>query len=116
MELPAGADSLPVPALALVILDGWGLAPAGPGNAISQADTPVFDTLWERYPHTTLTASGRAVGLPDGQMGNSEVGHLNLGAGAGIKQDLTRIKDAIADGSFPRKDVLNEAMEADRVH
>src|ERR671925_554941 len=67
-----------VPSLALVILDGWGLAPPGPGNAISQAETPVFDELWAAYPHTTLTASGRAVGLPDGQMGNSEVGHLNL--------------------------------------
>ena len=75
-ESPAGSG-----ALALIILDGWGLAPAGPGNAISQADTPVFDGLWDRYPHTTLSASGRDVGLPDGQMGNSEVGHLNLGRG-----------------------------------
>ena len=83
MTLPDGAASLPVPGLALVILDGWGLAPPGPGNAISQADTPTFDELWSRYPHTQLSASGRDVGLPDGQMGNSEVGHLNLGAGAG---------------------------------
>ena len=78
----------------LVVLDGWGLAPEGPGNAVALADTPVFDALWDRYPHTTLTASGRAVGLPDGQMGNSEVGHLNLGAGSVVKQDLARIDGA----------------------
>jgi len=83
---------LSVPSVALVVLDGWGLAPPGPGNAVSLADTPVFDRLWERYPHTQLEASGRAVGLPEGQMGNSEVGHLNLGAGAVIQQDLTRIR------------------------
>src|SRR6186997_76933 len=98
--LPAGPTSIPVPSLALVILDGWGLAPDGPGNAVSQADTPVFDELWSTYPHTTLSTSGRDVGLPEGQMGNSEVGHLNLGAGAVVKQDLARIDDAIADGSF----------------
>ena len=95
---------MPVPGVCLVILDGWGLAPDGPGNAVSLADTPVFDALWERSPHTQLTASGRAVGLPDGQMGNSEVGHLNLGAGAVIKQDLVRIDEAIADGSLARND------------
>jgi 2,3-bisphosphoglycerate-independent phosphoglycerate mutase len=94
------------PAVALVVLDGWGLASPGPGNAVSQADTPVFDGLWERYPHTELSASGRAVGLPDGQMGNSEVGHLNLGAGAIVKQELLRINDAIADGSFFDNEVL----------
>ena len=96
------------------MLDGWGLAPPGPGNAISQASTPVFDGLWERYPHTTLSASGRDVGLPDGQMGNSEVGHLNLGAGSIVKQDLTRIDDAIADGSFFENPVLKAACEAAR--
>ena len=105
---------LPVPSLALVILDGWGLAPDGPGNAISQANTPVFDRLWERFPHTQLEASGRAVGLPDGQMGNSEVGHLNLGAGAVVKQDLMRINDAIADGAFFENEVLLGACEAAR--
>jgi 2,3-bisphosphoglycerate-independent phosphoglycerate mutase len=105
---------LPVPSLALVILDGWGLAPDGPGNAISQASTPVFDGLWERFPHTELQAGGRAVGLPDGQMGNSEVGHLNLGAGAVVKQDLMRIDDAIADGSFFENEVLLAACEAAR--
>jgi 2,3-bisphosphoglycerate-independent phosphoglycerate mutase len=97
-----------------VILDGWGLAPAGPGNAVEQARTPVFDRLWAEHPHTQLDASGRAVGLPDGQMGNSEVGHLNLGAGAVIRQDLTRIDDAIADGSFAANPVLRRACAAGR--
>jgi 2,3-bisphosphoglycerate-independent phosphoglycerate mutase len=95
--------------VALVILDGWGLAPAGPGNAVSQADTPVFDELWNTYPHTTLTTCGPAVGLPEGQMGNSEVGHLNLGAGAVVKQDLMRIDEAIADGSFFENPALRAA-------
>jgi 2,3-bisphosphoglycerate-independent phosphoglycerate mutase len=103
-----------VPSLALIILDGWGLAEPGPGNAISLADTPVFDRLWERYPHTSLSAQGRDVGLPDGQMGNSEVGHLNLGAGAIVKQDLARIDDAIADGSFFENEVLLAACERAR--
>jgi 2,3-bisphosphoglycerate-independent phosphoglycerate mutase len=103
-----------VPSLALVILDGWGLAPPGPGNAISQAETPVFDRLWERYPHTRLSAQGRDVGLPDGQMGNSEVGHLNLGAGAIVKQDLARIDEAVADGSFFEDEALRAACERAR--
>ncbi len=103
-----------VPSLALVILDGWGLAEPGPGNAISLARTPVFDRLWERYPHTQLSAQGRDVGLPDGQMGNSEVGHLNLGAGAVVKQDLARIDDAIADGSFFEDEALLAACERAR--
>jgi 2,3-bisphosphoglycerate-independent phosphoglycerate mutase len=106
--------SLPVPSLALIVLDGWGMAPPGAGNAISQAATPVFDELWDRLPHTTLSASGRDVGLPDGQMGNSEVGHLNLGAGSVIEQDLTRINDAVADGSFFENPVLKAACEAAR--
>jgi 2,3-bisphosphoglycerate-independent phosphoglycerate mutase len=105
---------LPVPALALVILDGWGLAPPGPGNAISLAETPVFDRLWDTFPHTQLSAQGRDVGLPDGQMGNSEVGHLNLGAGAIVKQDLARIDDAIADGSFFENEALLAACDRAR--
>src|SRR5580765_3190714 len=104
----------PVPSLALVILDGWGLAEPGPGNAISLAETPVFDRLWGTYPHTQLSAQGRDVGLPDGQMGNSEVGHLNLGAGAIVKQDLARIDDAVADGSFFDNEVLLAACERAR--
>ena len=101
----------------LVVLDGWGLAPDGPGNAVSLAHTPVFDALWERFPHTTLTASGAAVGLPDGQMGNSEVGHLNLGAGAVIKQDLTLIDEAARLPGFGGNQVLLDALQAaPRVH
>ena len=93
----------------LVVLDGWGLAPAGPGNAVDLADTPTFDRLWATCPHTTLAASGRAVGLPDGQMGNSEVGHLNLGAGRVVRQDLVRIGDDIASGGLFENPVLVEA-------
>jgi 2,3-bisphosphoglycerate-independent phosphoglycerate mutase len=106
--------SLPLPSVALVILDGWGLAEPGPGNAISLAETPVFASLWDRFPHTQLSAQGRDVGLPDGQMGNSEVGHLNLGAGAIVKQDLARIDDAIADGSFFENEALLAACDRAR--
>jgi 2,3-bisphosphoglycerate-independent phosphoglycerate mutase len=88
------------PLVALVILDGWGLAPPGPGNAVELADTPVFDGLVERFPQTTLAASGEAVGLPAGQMGNSEVGHLTIGSGRVLLQDLMRVNVAIADGSL----------------
>src|SRR6476659_1681922 len=84
--------------VALVVLDGFGCAPEGPGNAVRLARTPVFDALWERWPHTTLSAAGRAVGLPDGQMGNSEVGHLNIGAGRVVAQDLVRLGDAVDAG------------------
>ena len=100
----------------LVVLDGWGLAEPGPGNAVELADTPVFDELWEKYPHTTLTTWGEAVGLPEGQMGNSEVGHLNLGAGTIVKQDLLRIDEAIEDGSFFENEVLRAACQTDRLH
>jgi 2,3-bisphosphoglycerate-independent phosphoglycerate mutase len=100
----------------LVVLDGWGLAEPGPGNAVELADTPVFDALWEKHPHTTLVTHGEAVGLPEGQMGNSEVGHLNLGAGAVVKQDLLRIDEAIEDGSFYENEALKAALAADRVH
>jgi len=108
---------LPVDRAALIVLDGWGLAPPGPGNAVSLADTPTFDELWGRFPHTELTAGGRAVGLPEGQMGNSEVGHLNLGAGAVVVQDLTRIDDAVANGELASNAVLGDLFgSADRVH
>ena len=112
-----GPVSLPARRACLIVLDGWGLAEPGPGNAISLAETPVFDELWAAYPHTTLTACGRAVGLPEGQMGNSEVGHLNLGAGAVVRQDLMRIDDAVADGGLDRNEVLRAAFaDAGRVH
>jgi 2,3-bisphosphoglycerate-independent phosphoglycerate mutase len=117
MTLPPGAPELPAPGVALIVLDGWGLAPDGPGNAVSLASTPVFDELWSTYPHTELTASGRAVGLPDGQMGNSEVGHLNLGAGAVVMQDLTRIDEAVTRGALAENRVLRAAFSgAPRVH
>jgi 2,3-bisphosphoglycerate-independent phosphoglycerate mutase len=100
----------------LVVLDGWGLAEPGPGNAVELADTPIFDELWERWPHTTMTAWGPAVGLPEGQMGNSEVGHLNLGAGAIVRQDLLRIDEAIEDRSFFENEVLRAACDTQRLH
>jgi 2,3-bisphosphoglycerate-independent phosphoglycerate mutase len=106
-----------VPSVCLVVLDGWGIAPHGPGNAISLATTPVFDDLWQRYPHSQLTTWGTAVGLPERQMGNSEVGHLNLGAGAVVKQDLTRIGEAVEDGTLAENEVLRAAVQdAPRVH
>jgi len=106
-----------VPHVALIILDGWGLAPDGPGNAVSLAKTPVFDELWERHPHTQLIACGESVGLPAGQMGNSEVGHLNLGAGAIVPQDLARIDRAVQDGTLAENEVLRAALEdTPRVH
>jgi 2,3-bisphosphoglycerate-independent phosphoglycerate mutase len=98
------------PLVALVILDGWGCAPPGPGNAVELADTPVFDALWAGYPHTTLEASGEAVGLPPGQMGNSEVGHLTIGSGRVPFQDLIRVNKAIADGSFFENPALRAAF------
>lgn len=88
--------------IVLMILDGWGYREAPRGNAVAQARTPHFDRLWASYPHTLLQASGEAVGLPAGVMGNSEVGHLNIGAGRVVYQDLTRINRAIADGEFAR--------------
>ena len=96
----------------LVIMDGFGLAEDGPENAISLACKPYLDKLWETCPHTTLGASGRDVGLPDGQMGNSEVGHLNMGAGRVVHQELTRINDACEDGSIEQNETLIEAMDA----
>ena len=107
-----GPQELPVQRAALIVLDGWGLADPGPGNAVELADTPVFDELWSRFPTTTLTASGTAVGLPEGQMGNSEVGHLNLGAGSVVKQDLTRINAAAESGEFADNAALRDAFSA----
>jgi 2,3-bisphosphoglycerate-independent phosphoglycerate mutase len=94
------------PLVTLVILDGWGIAPPGPGNAVTLADTPVFDRLVARYPSTELRASGPAVGLPEGQMGNSEVGHLTIGSGRILLQDLVRVSRAVEDGSLFSNDAL----------
>jgi 2,3-bisphosphoglycerate-independent phosphoglycerate mutase len=117
VTLPPGPAAIPAPSLCLVVLDGWGIAPPGPGNAISLASTPSFDELLATYPNTRLEACGRAVGLPEGQMGNSEVGHLNLGAGAVIRQDLTRIDDAVRDGTMAENPVIRAALAGPgRVH
>ena len=97
-----------------MVLDGWGCAPAGPGNAVSLAETPVFDRLWQEYPQTTIEASGEAAGLPPGQMGNSEVGHLTIGAGRRLYQDLMRVNKAIEDGSFFDNPILRDAFERGR--
>jgi len=102
--------------LLLMILDGWGHRVATEGNAIAQADLPNFRRLESTYPHTNLQASGEAVGLPNGQMGNSEVGHLNMGAGRVVYQELTRIFKAIKDGTIFTNPVLLEAMEHARSH
>jgi len=97
--------------LVLIVMDGWGCAPAGPGNAVSLANTPVMHSLLAKYPHTLLEASGTRVGLPAGQMGNSEVGHLNIGAGRVVYQDLVRISLAIQDGSFFINPAFLKAVE-----
>jgi 2,3-bisphosphoglycerate-independent phosphoglycerate mutase len=98
----------------LVILDGWGYRENAAGNAIAAAKTPVMDSLWAAYPRTLIQASGRDVGLPDGQMGNSEVGHLNIGAGRIIPQELVRISDAVEDGSLVRNSMLVKVCESVR--
>lgn len=97
--------------VALIILDGFALREEIEGNAIAQAEKPNFDRYWAKYPHNTLHVSGESVGLPDGQMGNSEVGHLNIGAGRIVYQSLTRINKAIEDRSLFSNDVLLEAIE-----
>ena len=110
-------DGRAYPLVALVILDGWGLAPPGPGNAIELAETPVFDRLWREFPHARLEASGEAVGLPAGQMGNSEVGHLTIGSGRILHQDLVRVNEAIAAGEFFENEALRGAFgRGERVH
>lgn len=96
----------------LIVMDGWGLRDAVEGNAVRQASTPVFDKLWAEFPHTTLDPHGAAVGLPDGQMGNSEVGHLNLGAGRIVHQDIVRISKSIESGEFFENPVLVSAFDA----
>jgi 2,3-bisphosphoglycerate-independent phosphoglycerate mutase len=102
------------PLVALVILDGWGCAPPGPGNAVDLADTPVFDELWATFPHAHLDASGEAVGLPPGQMGNSEVGHLTIGSGRVLDQDFQRVNRAVADGALFENAALVSAFRRAR--
>ena len=108
---PHNNASLTLPAC-LIIMDGLGLAEPGPGNAVSLAHTPTLDSLFEQCSWTKLEASGEAVGLPAGQMGNSEVGHLNIGAGRVVHQELSRINMACRDGSICENDVINSTLEA----
>src|SRR5687768_2518096 len=98
----------------LIIMDGWGLGKIASSDAIQHARTPFVTGLYNHYPHTTLTTCGEAVGLPEGQMGNSEVGHLNLGAGRIVYQELQRINVAIRDGSFFNNDVLLRAIRCSK--
>lgn len=107
---------MPKKPVALIILDGFALRDEVKGNAVAQANKPNFDRYWNVYPHTTLTASGEAVGLPDGQMGNSEVGHLNIGAGRIVYQSLTRINKSIREGDFFRNEAFLQAVEHVKKH
>ncbi|NDJ16529.1 2,3-bisphosphoglycerate-independent phosphoglycerate mutase [Myxacorys almedinensis] len=102
---------MPVSPVVLIILDGWGYREDTDGNAIAAAKTPVINSLWAAYPHTLIRTSGKDVGLPDGQMGNSEVGHLNIGAGRVVPQELVRISDAVEDGSLLRNPTLVEVCQ-----
>src|SRR5260370_34306744 len=92
-------------------MDGWGINPRKEGNAIALANTPNIDRLAREWPHTAVKTSGAAVGLPEGQMGNSEVGHQNIGAGKRVLQDYTRVSESIADGSFFQNPALLKAIE-----
>ena len=100
----------------MVILDGWGYREESFGNAVSIAKTPVLDSLWDKYPHTLIATSGLSVGLPDGQMGNSEVGHLNIGAGRTVYQSLTRITKSIKDGDFFENPALVSSINNAKDH
>lgn len=95
----------------LCILDGWGIAQDNPGNSITRANPVNFNNMWFSYPHALLVSSGQAVGLPEGQVGNSEVGHINLGAGRVVFQDLLRVNNAIADGSFFENEAFHNAVD-----
>ena len=105
---------VPVPPMVLIILDGWGYRADPDGNAVAVSKTPVMDSLWAAYPHTLIHTSGKDVGLPEGQMGNSEVGHLNIGAGRVVPQELVRISDAVEDGSIQENAALLEVCQAVR--
>lgn len=100
-----------LPLVVLIVMDGWGIAPPGPGNPIHRARLPNIKRYWAAYPHTTLSASGEAVGLPRGEIGNTETGHLNLGAGRIVYQDLLRINMSVANGSFAKNQSILEAIE-----
>src|SRR5208282_5395376 len=101
--------------IVLTVLDGWGFRAETKGNAIALARKPNYDRLLAEYPNTLIRTSGPAVGLPEGQMGNSEVGHMNMGAGRVVQMDITRIDQLIASGDFYRQPLLLEAMERGRL-
>src|SRR5437764_11166657 len=94
----------------LIIMDGWGLGKVRSADAIQNANVPFVSSLYSKYPNTTLVTCGEAVGLPEGQMGNSEVGHLNIGAGRVVYQELQRINVAVRDGDFYKNEVLLETI------
>src|ERR1700732_2716448 len=100
--------------IVLTVLDGWGYRAETKGNAIALARKPTYDALAKKFPNTLIHTSGPSVGLPEGQMGNSEVGHLNIGAGRIVLMDITRIDKMIADGDFFRNPLLLEAMKRGR--
>src|SRR5277367_5593326 len=102
--------------IVLTVLDGWGYRAETKGNAIALARKPNYDRLLKDFPNTLIHTSGPAVGLPDGQMGNSEVGHLNMGAGRIVHMDITRVDELIASGEFSKQPLLVEAMERGRTH
>ncbi|HEY9657333.1 MAG TPA: 2,3-bisphosphoglycerate-independent phosphoglycerate mutase, partial [Allocoleopsis sp.] len=102
---------VPISPVVLVILDGWGYREEVNGNAIAAARTPVMDSLWSAYPRTLIRTSGKSVGLPDGQMGNSEVGHLNIGAGRIVPQELVRITDAVEEGTILKNSALVQVCQ-----
>src|SRR6266496_319714 len=110
-DVRTDSSAAPDRPLVLIVIDGWGCASDGPANAIALAKTPTMDRLWETCPHTAVEASGLAVGLPAGQFGNSEVGHLNIGAGYTVLQDLPRIDDEIESGKFFETPALAVAVE-----
>src|SRR6185437_6252421 len=95
----------------LIILDGWGIATNPKVSAIDKADTSFIDSLYKKYPHSKLDASGLAVGLPPGQMGNSEVGHMNIGAGRVVYQDLVRINKAVEEHTLDNEKTLTDALD-----
>src|SRR5699024_5683126 len=101
---------------AIIILDGFGIREEEQGNAVKQAHKPNFDRLWQEYPHNQLQASGKAVGLPEGQMGNSEVGHLNIGAGRIVYQSLTRVNLSIEEGDFFQNRAFVDSMQHAKQH
>jgi 2,3-bisphosphoglycerate-independent phosphoglycerate mutase len=102
--------------VALIILDGFGCRTEKKGNAVSAANKPNFDRFWNTFPHSTLTASGEAVGLPEGQMGNSEVGHMNIGAGRVVYQSLTKVNISIREGEFEKNETFHGAMDHVKKH